>query len=119
MHVKENVLFVAIPFTVCEPDVGFGPDHAPTAVHASAPAVDHVNVDVPPAVTVAGLAVKDSVGAVGGAAARTSTVTDLATVMPPPEQINANVLKRTTLTDCEPATSRGPDQSPEASHESA
>jgi hypothetical protein len=56
-----------------EPEVALVPDHPPEALHAVAFAVDQVSVLDAPALTVVGLALRDTVGAGG---ALTVTVTD-------------------------------------------
>ncbi len=62
------------------------PDHPPEAVHEVALAADHVRLELPPLVTVLGLALMLTV-AVG--CALTVTVTDWAALPPRPVQLNA------------------------------
>lgn len=52
------------------PDIALAPDHAPEAVQEFAFAEDQVSIEVPPLVTVVGLAESDTVGAVGAVGAR-------------------------------------------------
>ena len=70
----------------CEPLVALVPDQAPEAVHEVALVVDQETVELPPLVTVLGLAVKLTVGAgVGGV---TETVADCVALPPVPLQVS-------------------------------
>jgi hypothetical protein len=59
----------------CVPLVGFAPDHPPLAVQLTALVVAHVKVAELPAVTLVGVAERETVAA-GGGAAVTVTCTD-------------------------------------------
>jgi hypothetical protein len=60
------------------------PDQAPEAVHEVALVAAQVNVELPPLATVAGLAVKVTVGE----GEVTETVTDCVALPPPPVQLS-------------------------------
>lgn len=70
----------------CDPLSALVPDHPPEAVHEVALAADHVRLELPPLVTVLGLALMLTV-AVGFAL--TVTVADWVAVPPLPVQLNA------------------------------
>lgn len=55
-HVKENALLEVRGPVLCEPDVGFGPDQAPDAVHDVALVEDQLSVVAPLLSTVVGSA---------------------------------------------------------------
>ena len=73
VQLSVNILVSLNGPTLSLPDVGLLPDHAPPALHEVALVVDQLNVEVPLALTVVGLAVSVMVGRGGGA---TVTVTD-------------------------------------------
>jgi hypothetical protein len=70
----------------CDPLRALVPDHPPEAVQEVALLADHVRVELPPLVTVLGLALMLTV-AVG--CALTVTVTDWVALPPLPVQLNA------------------------------
>lgn len=122
VQVSVKVLSLSIGPTLWLPDVGLLPDQeppaeAPPAVHEVALVEDQVRVLEPPAFTVDGLALNDTLGIGGGA---TDTVTDLLAPPPAPVHVRTKVLVavrllRTWLPD----VALVPDQSPEATQESA
>jgi len=67
-----------------EPLVDLLPDHAPEAVHDAALVADQVSVELPPAVTVLGLALSATVGV----AEATDTVADCTASRPDSPQVN-------------------------------
>ena len=68
----------------CEPLTGMLPDQAPEAVHEVALVADQVNVELPPLVTVLGLAAIITVGA----GEVTETVADCVALPPVPAQVS-------------------------------
>ena len=68
----------------CDPVTALVPDQAPEAVHEVALVAAHVNVELLPLATVAGFAVKVTVGE-GDV---TETVTDCDALPPPPAQLS-------------------------------
>lgn len=74
--------------TVCVPLVGSGPVMAPDAAQVSALVEDQVSVELPPAATLLGLALKDTVGGV----TVTDTVAELRAVPPSPVQVSTNLV---------------------------
>lgn len=104
----------------CEPDVALSPDHAPEAAHELALVDDQVSIDVPPLVTVVGLAPSDTVGTAGGGDPTTTTVTDCVMAPPLPEHVKENApLEVRGPVLCEPDVGFGPDQAPDAVHDEA
>ena len=69
----------------CDPFTASPPDHAPDAVQAVAWVVDQVRFELPPLVTVLGLAAREIVGA--GAGELTVTVADCVALPPEPVQV--------------------------------
>ncbi len=87
-HVRVNVLLDAVSDVLASlPEVPFAPIQAPDAVHDVALVLDHVSCDVPPLVTVDGLAVSDTVGMPVWAA----TVIVTFFVMLPPSPLHVSV----------------------------
>lgn len=68
------------------PEVAFVPVQPPEAVHDVALALDHVSIELPPGMTVVGLALSVSVGA-----AVALTVTCALREMLPPEPVHCRV----------------------------
>jgi hypothetical protein len=98
---------------LAEPEVAREPLHAPEAVHAVASVDDQERFELPPDVTVCGLADRETVGA--GCAAVTLTVTDLEALPPVPEQAKVNVVVEFSgPIDCVPLVDFAPDQPPDA-----
>jgi hypothetical protein len=90
-HVSVNVLFADVRAPLLTlPDVARLPDQAPLAVHEVALADDHVSVLLAPPVTLAGFAVRVTVG--GGEAAVVVTVTLRLADPPLPVQVKVKVL---------------------------
>ncbi len=100
----------------CEPLTDFVPDHAPEAVQDVALVAVQVRVELPPLVTVLGLAAKLTVGA----GEVTDTVADCEALPPVPVQVMPYVVPAVSApVDCEPLTALLPDQPPEAAQEVA
>jgi len=100
----------------CEPLVAGVPDQPPDAVQVAALVETQVKVDVPPVVTLVGLALNEMLG--GGA--ETDTVTDCDAEPPAPVQVNVYfvaVVRAEVL--CEPLVASLPLQPPEAVHKVA
>ncbi len=121
VHDSENGLLAVNGPVDWAPEVGFCPDHAPDAAHEAALADDQVNVAAPPLATLAGSALRDSVGAGGGGGALcTTTVTDCEAVPPTPLHEIENVLLAVSgPVVSEPAVAFAPDHAPDARHELA
>ena len=120
VQVSENVVSAPRAAVLCVPLTASAPVHAPAAAHVVASVELHVNVDVPPASTLVGLAVSTAVGN-GGAGAVTVTVTEAAGLVPEePVQVKENVVSLVRATVLlEPLVSRAPLHPPEAVHEVA
>jgi hypothetical protein len=84
VQVRVKVAFALRAPVDCEPLRDFAPDHAPEAVQEEALAVVQVRVELPPRVTVLGLALSE-IEAVG--AAVTVTVVDWLALPPAPLQV--------------------------------
>ena len=113
VHRKVKTLLAAVNAAVfAEPETARVPDHAPLAVQEVAFVEDQVRVEVPPLVTVLGLAVSVTVG--GGVAGVTVTVADALADPPLPLQVRVKVLLAAVsvllLTD--PDVVRLPDHAP-------
>jgi len=88
-------------------------DQAPDATQEVALVEVHDSVEVPPLVTVLGLALKVTVGA----GEVTVTVADCAALPPAPVQVRVKVaLAVSAPVDCEPLVALPPDQPPDAVH---
>jgi hypothetical protein len=112
-------LAVSAP-VACDPLVASLPDQAPEAVHEVAFVEDQASVELPPLVTVLGLAVKLTLGTGVGAGAATDTVADCAAVPPRPAQVRVKVeVAVSGPVVCAPFTFSPPVQSPEATQEPA
>ncbi len=97
----------------CEPLVASLLDQAPDATQEVALVEVHDSVEVPPLVTVLGLALKVTVGA----GEVTVTVADCAALPPAPVQVRVKVaLAVSAPVDCEPLVALPPDQPPDAVH---
>lgn len=95
-----------------DPLIAWAPLHPPDAVHAVAFAELQVRVDALPLVTLAGLALNDTVGAAG---AETVIVADCDAEPPAPVQVSVNfVVAVRAGVVCEPAVASEPLQPPEA-----
>ena len=106
------------PPVLCEPDVAFAPDQAPEPAHEVALVELQDSVEAVPEMTELGLAVNDTVGAVGLGV--TETVVDCVADPPAPVQVSeyvALLVKAPVL--CEPEVPFVPDHVPEAVHEVA
>jgi hypothetical protein len=91
------------------------PDHPPEAVQVVALVEDQFNVELLPWDTLAGLAVKETVGG-----ADTETVADCDAVPPAPLQLKVNfVVALSAAVACDPVVAWAPVQPPEALHEVA
>jgi hypothetical protein len=101
---------------LCVPLTGSVPLHAPEAVHAVALLADQVTVEVPPLVTLVGLALSEMLGGV----AETVTVADCDAEPPAPVQVSMNfvVAVRADVV-VEPMVASLPLQPPEAAQEVA
>ena len=100
---------------LCEPLEATAPDHPPDAVHEVALVEDQVKVELPPVDTLAGFALKETVGA-----ADTVTVADCDAVPPAPVQLKMNfVVALSARVACEPSVAWAPLHPPEALHEVA
>ncbi len=100
----------------CEPLVAKVPDQPPEAVQAVALVEDQVRVEVPPFVTLVGLALIVTVGA----GAETVTVADWAAEPPAPVQVSVNlVVAVSAAVACEPLVGSEPVQPPDAAHDVA
>jgi hypothetical protein len=96
----------------CDPLIASAPLQAPDAVQAVALVELQVSVDALPLETLAGLALKDTVGAGG---ADTVTVADCEAEPPDPVQVRVNfVVAVSAGVACEPAVGSAPLQPPEA-----
>ncbi|MFN3564557.1 MAG: hypothetical protein ACK4V1_01035 [Burkholderiaceae bacterium] len=101
------------------PDVALVPDQAALAGSAAATQplafdADHVSVELPPVATFSGLAVSDTVGAVGGF---TITVTDFVTAPPAPVHVSEKLaFEPSAPVDSEPVVGFEPLHAPEALH---
>lgn len=117
---KVKVLVTVKASLDCDPAVVLLPDHAPEAAHELALVDDQVSVDMPPLVTVVGLALSVTAGAAGGGDPTTTTVTDCVVGPPRPEHVKENALLETRGPMlCEPDVGFGPDQAPDAVHDVA
>lgn len=97
------------------PEVAFVPDHTPEAMHVAALVDDHVSVAAWFGLTVAGLALSDSVG---GAIA--VTVTDWLALPPGPVHVSVKLLVTVSApVDSVPDTGRLPDHAPDAAQDVA
>jgi uncharacterized protein (UPF0147 family) len=121
VHARVNVLEVFSAPLDWLPDVAWGPDHAPEAVHEVAFVDDHVRVEEPPLATERGLAESDTVGTGGGGGMPdTDTVADVVAVPPAPVHARVNVLEVLSAPlDWLPDVAWGPDHAPEAVHKVA
>jgi hypothetical protein len=91
------------------------PDHPPDAVQEVALVEDQFNVELPPWDTLAGFALKETVGG-----ADTETVADCDAVPPAPLQLKVNfVVALSAAVACDPVVAWAPVQPPEALHEVA
>jgi hypothetical protein len=111
--VQVAVYFVAALIAVvdCEPLGAIVPFQPPDATQEVALVEDHVNVEVPPLVTVVGLAVRVTVGA----GVVTVTVVDCDALPPLPVQVSMYVALEVRLpVECEPVMASFPDQACEA-----
>ncbi|QKK11966.1 MAG: hypothetical protein HND59_10605 [Pseudomonadota bacterium] len=86
VQVSVNVLSAVSGPTDALPDVFFEPDQAPDAVQPEALLVDHVSEEFAPKATVAGLALRVSVGVAG-----TTTVTVMDSLVVPPSPVQVKV----------------------------
>lgn len=84
VQARVNFVVAVSAGVVCEPAVASEPLQPPEAVQAVALVDDQVNDDVPPLLTVAGFAVRVTVGA----GALTDTVADCAALPPLPLQVS-------------------------------
>ena len=95
-----------------DPLIACAPLHPPDAVQLVALVEVQARVDAPPLVTLAGLALRDTVGAAG---AETVTVADCDAEPPAPVQVRVNfVVAVRAAVVCEPVVASAPLQPPEA-----
>jgi hypothetical protein len=80
VHASVNVDCEVSAVVVCVPDVALVPDQAPEAVQLVAFVDDHVSTEVPPLITLVGLALSETVGC-GGAAV--TVIVTLRCALPP------------------------------------
>jgi hypothetical protein len=98
-----------------EPLIPTAPDQPPDALQEVALVEDQVKVELPPEDTLAGLALKETVGG-----AETVIVADCDAVPPAPLQLKVNfVVALSAAVTCEPVVAWVPLQPPEALHEVA
>jgi hypothetical protein len=120
LQVKLNVPVDVSGPVLCVPVVAFAPDHAPEAVQVLAFVDDQLKVASSPALTEAGFALRETVGAGGGSPPSTSTVTERLVVPPGPVQDRIKTLVVVSgPTVSLPMFSFSPNQAPEAWQEVA
>jgi len=104
------VLAVSVPVD-CDPEAPFVPDQPPLAVQEVALVADQVSVELSPFVTVLGLLLKPTVGAV----CLTETVADCIALPPAPVQDKVYVVLAVSApVDWDPLVAFGPAHPPEA-----
>lgn len=118
VQVREKVPAVESAGVVSVPDVGLDPDQAPEATQEVALVDDQVNTDEVPVLTVAGLALMETVG-VGGGGVVPATVTPVVRETLPPRPVHVKEKLLVVVSgpvDSLPEFAFAPDQLPEATH---
>jgi hypothetical protein len=88
-QVNVNVLVALNAAVTTLPPVDCAPLHPPDAVHAVALVEDQVSVEVPPVVTLVGLALNDTVGADAGGVDEGGVLEDPPEFPPPPQALSS------------------------------